>query len=310
MKKFILLLLTVCLSLTLISCKSSLEETEIDSSKLQVSATFHAMKEFVLIVGQDKVEVSTIVPASMEPHDFEPKAADIMKLSKANVFVYNGLGMETWADKMIESAQNENLIIIDASTNCTPITSSHVHESEHESEHEMNEHGQYDPHLWLSIKGAELEIQNIANGLSEADPDNKEFYQTNATNYITKLEQLFTEYESKFSSLDNKNFVTGHAAFNYFCRDFGLIQKSVADVFADGEPSTKQLAKLVDFCKDNNVTTIFTEDMVSPEISRTLANEIGADVKVIHTMESAKDDLTFFERMQENCENIYLSLSK
>lgn len=302
MKKLIIVILIFCMTLFLISCKNSTKDTVSDSNKLQVSVSFNALYEFASAVGQDKVDISTIIPSGTEPHDFEPKAADIAGLSNADVFVYHGLGMEAWAEKALEASENDNLAVVVASDGATPI--------ENTEEEEIDEHGLYDPHLWLSMKGAETEVQNIADGFSAADPENKDYYQTNATEYIKKLEDLYNEYNKKFSTLENKNFVTGHAAFNYFCKDFGLMQNSVEDVFAEGEPSTKQLADLVDYCKENHVTTIFAEEMASPEISETLANEVGAGVETIYTMESPEDNLSYLERMKANCEKIYNSLSK
>ncbi|MDF2942208.1 MAG: transporter substrate-binding lipoprotein [Herbinix sp.] len=302
MKKVLAVLLIFCMTLSFVSCKSSLKDTSSDSTKLAVSVTFNAMAEFVAAVGRDRVNISTIIPTGMEPHDFEPKAADIAALSNSQVFIYNGLGMEVWAEEAIKAAENESLVIVVASDNSTPF-----HNTEEE---EIEEHGQYDPHIWLSLKGAEIEVQNIADGLSSADPDNREYYETNATSYIAQLESLFNEYEEKFSSLENKKFVTGHAAFHYFCRDFGLEQNSVEDVFAEGEPSTRQLAELVDYCRENNVSTIFAEEMASPEISQALANEVGAGIETIHTIESSDDGMTYLDRMRENCEKIYKSLSK
>jgi ABC-type metal ion transport system, periplasmic component/surface adhesin len=286
------------------SCQSSAEKTASDhiskKNQLSVSVTFNAIAEFAQAVGKDKVKVSTIIPAGTEPHDFEPKARDIAKLADADVFIYNGLGMEAWTDEAVKASANSNLVVIDASKGATPIKTL--------SEDEKKEHGSYDPHLWLSIKGAELEVQNIADGFSKADPKNKDFYQKNAANYNKKLEALYTAYQVKFSSLKNKTIVTGHAAFHYFCQDFGLEQNSVEDVFAEGEPSSKQLGTLVEYCKKNHITTIFAEDMVSPEISHTLANEVGARIETIHTMESAEDDLSYLYRMKENCEKIYEGL--
>lgn len=121
---------------------------------------------------------------------------------------------------------------------------------------------------------------------------------------------LYNEYSKKFASVEKKSFVTGHAAFAYLCRDFGLSQNSVEDVFAEGEPTAKQLSQLVDYCKSNNVTTVFAEEMASPEVSEALAKEVGAKVETIYTIESAEDGKTYLERMQDNLSEIYSSLSE
>lgn len=293
-----------------------------EASILKVSVSFDAMKELVAAVGKEKVKISTIIPAGTEPHDFEPKAQDLVNLSTAKIFVYNGLGMEGWAEEAISAANNANLIIVEASKGADVIereTSSDDHDDEdheedadHEDEdHEDgHHHGKYDPHLWLSLKGAQVEVKNIKDALIQADPSNKDYYEQNCNDFVAQLENLYNEYSGKFQSVEKKNFVTGHAAFGYLCRDFGLEQNSVRDMFADGEPSAQQLADLVEYCRENNVTTIFAEEMVSPAVSQTLANEVRAKVEIIYTMENAQDGMTYLERMAENLSKIYDSLTK
>ena len=280
---------------------SSTDQTnQLDESPLKVYVTFNAMKEFVTAVGKDKVEVATIIPDGMEPHDFEPKAQDIAGLSSAKIFVYSGLGMEAWAEEAIKAADNTDLIIVEASKGADVI--------ENTDQEEIEEHGQYDPHIWLSLKGAESEVKNIKDALVQADPSNKDYYEANCDDFISQLEDLYNEYNEKFQSVEKKSFVTGHAAFGYLCRDFGLEQNSVEDTFAEGEPSAQQLTELVEYCKENDVSTIFAEEMASQEVSQTLADEVGAKVDTIYTMESNEDDMTYLERMSDNLSKIYESL--
>lgn len=266
-----------------------------EQSKLKVSVTFDAMKEFVEAVGKEKVEITTIIPPGAEAHDFEPKAQDLVGLSTADVFVYNGLGMEGWVEEALAATDNANLVVVEASKGADLIEREHGH-------------GKYDPHLWLGIKGAQAEVESIKDALVQVDPANKDYYEQNCEDYLVQLEGLYEEYRDKFQSVGKKDFVTGHAAFGYLCRDFGLEQNSVSDVFAEGEPSAQQLANLVEYCKENDITTIFTEEMVSEEVSQTLADEVGAKVEVVYTMENAQDGMTYLERMESNLSKIYDSL--
>jgi len=300
-RKSVPLILSIILLLNLSGCGSASSQTSATAGKLKVSVTFNAMAEFVKAVGGDKVVISTIIPDGTEPHDFEPKAGDLTGLSSAQVFVYNGFGMEAWADKAVKAAGNAKLTVIEASAGATPIQSLVSSES--------GKQGQPDPHLWLSLKGAKIEVQNIEKGLVQADPANKDYYEANSRAFQSALDELFQTYQNKFAAAPRKDFVTGHAAFAYFCRDFGLKQNSVEDVFAEGEPSAKQLTELVDYCKKNKVTTIFAEDMASPAVSKTLADEVGAKVETIHTVESAENNLSYLDRMKDNLAKIYASLS-
>lgn len=275
-------------------------DSKVSDSKIKVSVTFNAMYEFVNAVGKDKVEISTIIPDGTEPHDFEPKAQDLVGLSTARIFVYSGFGMETWADNAIKSANNPNLIAVEASKGAEPIKNI--------DPGEIKEHGQYDPHIWLSLKGAEIEAKNIKDALVKADTANKDFYEKNCSDFVNQLENLYTKYNDKFKNAKNKSFVTGHAAFGYLCRDFDLKQNSVEDVFAEGEPSAQQLVELVKYCKENKVTTIFAEEMASPDVSKTLAKEVGAKVETIYTIESGEDSKTYLERVESDLTKIDASL--
>ena len=110
--------------------------------------------------------------------------------------------MEAWADDAIAAANNSSLIAVEASSGATPITNT--------DEAEIEEHGQYDPHIWLSLKGAEIEVKNIKDALVEADPSNQEYYEANYSSFVSQLESLYNEYADKFASLQKKNIVTGH----------------------------------------------------------------------------------------------------
>lgn len=283
-------------------CSSKTAETTNTNSqsKIKVVVSFNAMKEFASAIGKDKIAITTIVPNGTEPHDFEPTTESLKNLSSANVFIYNGLGMESWTDKVLKSIDNKNLVVVNASKDSNPIKNTEAEEIE--------EHGEYDPHIWISLKGAEIESKNIKDALVKVDPSNKEFYEKNYDEFSKQLKDLHNEYTKKFETVKNKNFVTGHAAFAYLCRDYGLNQNSVENVFAEGEPSTKKLKELVDYCKQNKITTIFMEDMVSPKVSTTLANEIGAKVEKIYTLESKEDNKNYIESMKNNLEIIYTSL--
>ena len=119
----------------------------------------------------------------------------------------------------IAAADNSDLIVVEASAGAAPITNL--------DEEEIAEHGQFDPHLWLSLQGAQLEALNIKNALVEADPAYADYYEANYADFASQLNTLFTEYQTKFSSVSRNHFVTGHAAFGYLCQDFGLAQNSV-----------------------------------------------------------------------------------
>jgi len=162
--------------------------------------------------------------------------------------------------------------------------------------------------MWLSLNKAQEMAATIAGYFYTSDPVNATYYEANLDNFNNSLEELANEYVDKFASVANKDFVTGHAAFGYLCDEYGLEQNSIEDMFAEGEPTTAQLASLVEYCRTNNVSTIFSEMLSSQEISTTLASEVDAEVVQIYTIESAENNMSYYERMEYNLEKIYQSL--
>lgn len=289
------------IALTLAACGKTARSPSDQAGKLKVSVSFNALKEIASAVGGEYVDIATIIPDGTEPHEFEPKAQDMAALSRASVFVYNGFGLEKWAPQAIEVAGNKALVAVDASEGAEPIAL---------EGDEAIEHGNTDPHLWLSIKGAEIETRNVAKAFAKADPAHAAAYGKNADAFVAELESLYAEYAPKMKASPSRAIVTGHAAFGYLCRDFGLEQNSVEDVFASGEPTPQQLARLVEFSKAKKVKTIFAEEMASPAVSKTLASELGAKVETIYTMESAEDGKSYLDRMRHNLDAICASLNE
>jgi len=301
LKKVISLILLTCIIVTLVGCSNSTTDAKDkgEKSKIQVVVSFNPLKEFAEAVGKDKIEVTTVVPEGVEPHDFEPKIKDMKNITKADLFVYSGFGMESWVDKTLTAIDDKDLVVVDSSTGITPIKN--VGEV-------VDEHGQYDPHIWLSLKEAKIQTKNIKDELIKVDKPNEAFYEKNFQEFSAELDKLYNEYKGKFDGITNKNFVTGHAAFGYLCRDFGLKQNSVEGVFSGGEPTPQTLKGLVDFSIKNKIKVIFMEELASPRVSETLANGAGAEVQKIYTIESNEDNKTYIESMSENLANIYNSL--
>lgn len=292
MKTFKKLLLLAALPLLLGGCGNEIPKND---GKLPVTVSFTAMKKLTEEIGGDKVSISLMVPDGTEPHEFQPRTTDLVRLSRARVFIYNGMGMEHWADKAIQSADNQDLIVVEASRGVNPILLT--------DEDEIREHGTYDPHTWLGLEEAKIEARNIRDGLIKADPANRKTYETNYGNFQQKADALKAAYDNRFKNAPRQELVTGHAAFGYLARDFHLTQESVEDAFATGEPPAKKLIALIEFCREHHVKTIFTEETMDPALARTLTNEAGANAESLSTMEE-ETDISYLDAMKENLEKI------
>lgn len=316
-KKIVSLGLILIFIFALTGCNNS--NNEKDSERLRVGVTISPLKYFVEEIGKDKVDVFSIIPDGSDAHTFDPKPKDLNELINSDIFVYNGLGMEEWIDSVLTTVDSEKVKVVEATIGINPITineeeddheegEEHDHDHEEESDDHEHSHGGLDPHTWLSLSDAIIEAENIKNALIEVDSENKNYYEENFEILKESLNNLKSEYEDKFKELTNKNFVTGHAAFAYLCRDFGLTQESIADVYGEGELTAKNLENLIKYCKENDVKVIFSESTASEKEAETLAKEVNAEVIKIYSLETSEDDMNYLDGMKYNLETIYNSL--
>lgn len=300
MKKKIYLIFIAVLLITLVSgCNSNKGQSKGKSrDEINVMASFNAVADITKEIGRDKVNVSVMVPKGTEAHDFEPKPKDVASLNESDLFIYNGLDMEHWAEDTLKTI-NSDVTIVEASKDANLL--------ELKNSSDDHGHGNYDPHIWLSLKEAKVMAKNIMEGLIKVDAANEDYYVENFNDFTKRADELFNEYEKKFQYVKNKNFVTGHEAFAYLCRDFDLTQKSVAGVFNEGEATSVKLKETIDYCKSNNVKTIFMEQGASSKVTDTISKETGAKVEEINTLEI---EGTYIDTMKSNLEKIYNGLNK
>ncbi len=268
-------------------CGNKQETAKTD--KLQVVTTFYPMYDFTKNVVGDNGEVSVLMKAGTEPHDYEPSAKDIAKIADSDVFVYNSEEMETWVGSVLKNIDTKKTVVIDASKEIKLLEGSHEEEDE-DHDHEGHSHA-HDPHVWLDPVLAKEEVNAIKEGLIKADQTNKASYEKNAKTYSDKLDALNEKFETGLKDAKNRTFVTQHAAFAYLAARYDLKQVAISGISPDQEPSPAKLAELNDFVKENNIKVIYFEETASPKIAKTLAKETGATLAVLSPIEGiTKED--------------------
>lgn len=298
--------------------RAEIEAKDADGKKLKVMASFYPMYDFAVKIGGNKSEVANMVPAGTEPHDWEPAAADIKNLEEADLFVYSGAGMEHWVDDVLASLETQKLVSTEASDGLT-LRAGHSHEEEeHEgaeehAEEEEHDHGQFDPHVWLSPVNAKKEMENIKNAYVKADPDNKDYFEENYKTYAARFDKLDQEYKDTLSALPNKSIVVSHEAFGYLCDAYGLTQMGIEGLSPDSEPDPARMAEIIDFVKANHVKVIFFEELVSPKVAETIAAETGARTQVLNPLEGLSDEelkngADYFSVMEDNLKQLKAAL--
>lgn len=313
MKKIFVILLALLFTACSKPAANNEAKNEESNGKLNVYASVYPIYDFTKKIGGDKINLSMLTKPGEEPHHYEPSSDDIKNLSKADLFIYNGAGLESFTDKIIESnpdlktcQASEGVDLIKAThdhdhdhdfcQNSDDANHNHNHENENNHNHEAKEnhssheeehhHGMYDPHTWLSIKNTKIEMENIKNKLSEIDPDNASYYQKNFDKYAKMCDDLDKEYSQKISVLPNRVMVVSHQAFGYLCGDYGLSQVPIKNISNEDEPDAQTMAQIIDYIKKNNIKYICVEEMTSTKIADTIKAETGAQIKVLSPVET------------------------
>lgn len=272
MKYYILIGILILVVLGLIGFAAWQQEGLVPSSddSVRIATSFYPLAEFAQHVGGDLVSVSNITPAGSEPHDFDPSPRDVALLHKSNVFIYNGAELEPWVPRVLPDLKKTGMAIVNATESMALVA---------------GEEEPFDPHVWLSPKLAQEQVRAITKALSVADPSHAAIYTHNADVYIIQLGQLDKDFAAGTASCKRREIVTSHAAFAYLAKEYRLTMLPIAGLSPDEEPSPARLAEISDFVRENGVTHIFFETLVSPALSTTIANETGATTIALNPLE-------------------------
>ena len=288
--KYLVGLLLMAVIFTLTACgQTNKQEESGKSDTIKVVTTFYPMYDFAKNVVGDAGDVQLLIPAGTEPHDYEPSAKDIAKITDADVFVYNSHELETWVKDVLENVDEKKVAVVEAAGSIDLMAgAAHDHDhDEEEADHDEHDHDhELDPHVWLDPVLAQKEVETIRDALVKKYPDKKATFEKNATAYSEKLKALDTEYKEAFANANNKTFVTQHAAFGYLAKQYGLTQESIAGISPDQEPSPSRLAELKKYIKEHNVSVIYFETSASSKVAETLARETDVELAVLNPLES------------------------
>ncbi|MGE0109888.1 MAG: metal ABC transporter substrate-binding protein [Bdellovibrionales bacterium] len=251
---------------------------------VRVTASFSILADMVQQIGGEAVEVKTLVGAGQDSHHYEPSPQDAAKLADAEIIAINGLHFEGWMGRLIE-ASGTNAKLLVAARGIVPRLLSeesahhHHHDHDHDKAHRTEEPA-YDPHAWQDLKNAAIYARNIAAALMEARPEYASFFQDQAAAYIQKIEALDAKLKQDFAAIPEaqRKVVSNHDAFGYFSAAYGVRFYAPVGVNENTEPSAKDMAKLIQTIKDENIHVLFVENMSSPRLMKQLAKDTKARV--------------------------------
>jgi zinc transport system substrate-binding protein len=435
-QKIFMVILTVVILLAAVGVIRYSTNTPENPHGLRVVTTFYPLYYFAQQIAGDKATVTMLIPDNVEPHTWEPTISDIITVSNARVFVYNGAGFEPWVNDVLSSIQNKNLTVVDTSKNvslqlpseldaelklttaylqtgpyiavnasgtstnppiinvtdvCVNLTlpttptenggylqllvskngdygfgfdenvtidlanqtgallasgltifstidypeiklfqtyelvpgayTVHVQQTRNgslrmillfsETRLTDQSHGATDPHFWLDPLRAKIQVDNIAEGLVQADPSNATTYTQNAGLLKTRLDALNQQYQTGLRNRTKNDIVTTHEGFDYLAKRYGFVAHAAIGISADAQPSTQDMARLVQLVRDLNLHYVFVEPIFSDVYMNTIAQETNAQILVldgIHGRTGVHAHMDYFQIMGENLRNLQIGL--
>lgn len=260
------LVLTV---LVVSGCRPASDSTR----RLSVIATFYPLYDFASRVGGERVAVRSLVPAGVEPHDFEPTAQDVVAMTRARVLVYNGSGFEPWVEKLLPEVP-ASTVRVNATSSLPLVRAMEI----------------LDPHVWLDPVLAAQQVDRIVDGLAKADPDGRAIYMANGARVKSELDALHRRYVPTLASCRRREFITSHSAFGYLARRYGLTQIPISGLEPESEPSPARLKQIVQEARRTGARVVYYETLVSPRVAEVIAREVGAEVAVLNPIEGLTPD--------------------
>lgn len=318
MKKLMMLCSVMLLSAVFLAgCgneDSSSSEKKSDG-KLTIYTTIYPIEDFTKRIGGDNVTVKSVIPNGVDAHSFEPTTKDMLKIAKADAFIYSGAGAEGFADAANKTLKDEDVKMIKAAKGADLIAGHDDHDHEHEEEHgDEHEHGDLDPHFWLDPQRSIVMAENIKNALSELEPSKKDEFEKNFKQVKTDLEELDKKYEEAIKNAPSKEILVSHAAYGYWEDRYGIEQISVSGLSPTQEPSQKELKEIVETAEEHNIKYVIFDANVTNKIATLVRKEIGAESLTLNNMETLRDQdrengEDYFSLMNKNLEALKKALN-
>jgi manganese/iron transport system substrate-binding protein len=261
---------------------------------LKVVTTTTIFADLIKNVGGDRIEVISLVGFGVDPHHYEPTPLEAKALANADVFFYNGFGLESWAERLAANVGGAGLPSVQLSLGLTPITGvTFGHNHDHE---------EGDPHFWLDITNAMHYVEVIKDTFISLDPAGEEYYQSMAGAYSEKLAQLDEWFLQQIQSIpqDNRRLVTYHDGFSYMAERYGLEIVGFLVRNPDREPSAKDQAVLINEIKTQKIPAIFGEAQHNLKFVENIAKEAGVKVGILYNGALTPQTPTYIDMMKAN----------
>jgi zinc/manganese transport system substrate-binding protein len=231
--------------------------------KINVTASFSILGDFAKNVGGDRVNVTTLVGTNSDVHVYTPAPADAKKIADAKLVIVNGLGVEGWLPRLVQSSGSKATIVI-ATNGIAP----------------RKLGSDADPHAWQSVVNAKIYVANIRDALVVADPAGETTYRGNADAYLAKLDALDREVRDAIAQIPQarRKVISTHDAFGYFAAAYGVAFVAPQGVSTESEASARDIAAIITQIRAAKIPAVFLENISDPRLIKRIAAETGAKI--------------------------------
>jgi zinc transport system substrate-binding protein len=293
MRMRLILILGLCTLLAgLGAACSDPQEDPADAGGVQVVASFYPLAEAARQVGGDLVSVTNLTAPGVEPHDLELTPDQVGSIARADLVVYLGGGFQPGVEDAVGQSDGTALDVLAGVDTVTPPDGSEPGIS-------------VDPHVWLDPERYAQIVDEVRAALADIDPTQSDAFAAGASRFEDELHALDDEFRAGLADCERTTIVTNHAAFGYLADAYGLTQVGISGLDPEADVDPRRIVEIRDLVRSEGITTIFTEDLVSPEVAETLAAEAGVTTAVLHTVEGLTDadveaGADYVSEMQEN----------
>ncbi len=288
-----------------------------DESKVQVVSTLFPYYDFARQIGGDRVEVTLLLSPGRESHSFEPTPLDVIRISEADVFLYNGGEGEVWVDETMDAYNAPDQVVCRMMDYVDVLEEELVegmeaeggHDHDHEGHEEDSDEIEYDEHIWTSPVNAKRLAQAVCDALTKADPEGADYYAANLAAYDEDLTELDEAFRQVVAEGKRDILVFGDRfPLLYFCKTYGLRYRAAFQgCSSDTEPSVKTLAYLIDKINEEHIPVVYHLELSSEAITNVICESTGAKSLQFHSChnlsrEDFEQGATYLSLMWQNVE--------
>jgi zinc transport system substrate-binding protein len=299
-------LVAALLLATTSGCAAFSDEAGSTGGKVQVAAAFYPLAFVAERVGADRVQVTNLTQPGREPHDLELTVKQTAEIEDADLVLLEH-GFQPVVDDAVDQVATGAVLDV---ADVVELRAEGEHADEHAEGGDDHEHtGDTDPHFWQDPELIARLTDAVADELAEADPDHAEDYRANAAQLVGELDELSAAYDEGLTGCARDTIVVSHDAFSYLER-FGLHIEGIAGLSPESEPTPADLTRLQDLIESDQITTVFSERLVSPRLTETLADDMGITTAVLDPIEGLSDETAgedYLSLMRENLSALELA---